>query len=92
MQPVGACNMTSTFTTLGDEHTFTMPTVTVPFDRASMYELVQWFAANGYARTNNSYLIPFAEGPGWRIDIYFRQYQVQITDEKLAMLFSLRWS
>ena len=92
--------MTKVFATLGDEHTFTVATLTVSRDRAGINELIRWFEANGYASTKdgaNSHMqavhlgVSWAEGPGWRIDTYFWQYRVQIADEQLAMLFSLRW-
>lgn len=93
--------MTSVFTTLSDEHTWDVPRFVVPFDRASIWQLIEWFETNGHACTQDMMFrtkeavhvgLSWAAGPAWRIDIYFRQYIVKITDEPLATAFVMRWS
>jgi len=65
-------------------------TINVGFDRTSFELLISWFQSVGHPCRERG--IHTARGQYWYIDILYQHFSVQIYDDKLYTIASLRWS
>ena len=65
-------------------------TLQINFDRTSFELLISWFDSIGYTCLERG--LHTARGQHWNIDILYQHFSVQIYDEKLYTISSLKWT
>jgi len=67
-----------------------MRTLNVGLDRTSFELLISWFDSLGYPCRERG--LHTARGQYWYIDILYQHFSVQIYDDKLYIMTSLKWT
>lgn len=67
-----------------------MKTLQIDFDRTNFELLISWFESIGYPCQERG--LHTAQGQYWYVDILYQHFSVQIYDEKLYIISSLKWT
>ena len=67
-----------------------MKTLQIDFDRTNFELLISWFNSIGYPCQERG--LHTAQGQYWYVDILYQHFSVQIYDEKLYIISSLKWT